>query len=125
MDQTKTPSIDGHMTILGPAHLIAIYERNGEHYVAEFHGSRGELTRASSWYRLNAAALRRRQAAFSRPLDRAALRSIERLHAQAEARQERMLAVPRRLAAAVRDYVAGVLSRLQGRASVEKLRVHR
>lgn len=130
MDQPKAPSslpIDGHMAVLGPAHSIAIYERNGDHYVAEFRDGWGEFTEANSWFHLNAAALRYRRALepvpFSEPLDAGTFRRIERLHAESDARQERMPALPRGLAARARDCLASLLSRLRGREPVERMRV--
>lgn len=42
------PSINGHMIALGPGHSIAIHERKGEGYVAEFRDGRGEFEYAGS-----------------------------------------------------------------------------
>ena len=52
------PSIYGHMITLGVDHSIAIYERNGECYVAEFRDGCGSLEDASSWFRFHAGVLR-------------------------------------------------------------------
>jgi hypothetical protein len=116
------PSIYGHMISLGVGHSIAIYERNREAYVAEFQDGGARLEYASSWFRFHAGGLRychNRRAALrsSMPLTPEILEKIERLHAQGEARQERVLAVPRTIVAAARRYWINVMSRLRGRAS--------
>jgi hypothetical protein len=115
-------SINGHMITLGPGHAIAIYERNRECYVAEFRDGRGTLEYAGSWFRFNAGGLRychngRAALQSSMPLRPEILEKIERLHAESEARQERMLAVPPNLAAAARRYLNSVMSRLRGSGS--------
>ena len=101
----SAPSINGHMITLGAGHLIAIYERNRECYVAEFRDGFGELEYAGSWFRFHARELRclngRAGLRSSMPLTPEMLQRIERLHAQSEARQERMLAVPRNVATIV------------------------
>jgi len=115
------PSINGHMITLGAGHSIAIHERNGEGFVAEFRDDRGELSYAGSWFRFNAGALRclRGRAALRcyTPLTAETLQEIERLHAAREARQERMRVVPRIVAAAARRYWIDAISRLRGRAA--------
>jgi hypothetical protein len=115
------PSINGHMIDLGTGHALAIYERNGVGWVAEFCDGRCTLEYAGSWFRFNAGALRcakgRAALRLSMPLTPEALQNIERLHAESEARQERMLVVPRALAAAARRWAIGVMSRLRGRAA--------
>ena len=104
------PSISGHMIALGAGHSIAIYERNRECYVAEFRDGGGSLEYAGSWFRSNAGALRclRGRTALQSfmPLSPEMLHKIERLHCASDARQERMLAVPRTLAAAARRFEA-------------------
>jgi hypothetical protein len=113
------PSINGHMITLGAGHSIAIHERSGEGFVAEFRDGRGELSYAGSWFRFNAAALRclRGRAALRcyTPLTAEMLQKIERLHIQREARQERMRVVPRTVAAAAQRWVISLISRLCGR----------
>ena len=115
------PSINGHMIALGVGHSIAIYERNGEFHVAEFRDGRGSLEYAGSWFRFHAEALRCRKgrAALqsSMPLNPEMLEKIERLHAASDARQARMLALPRSVAAAARRYWINAISRLRGRAA--------
>jgi hypothetical protein len=115
------PSINGHTIVLGAGHSIAIYERNRECYVAEFRDGRGRLEYAGSWFRFNAGALRcysgRAALRSSVPLSPEIVEKIERLHAASEARQERMLALPRTVAAAARRYWINVVSRLRRRAA--------
>ena len=117
--RSSAPSISGNMIDLGAGHSIAIYERNRESYVAEFRDGGGTLEYAGSWFRFHAGVLRslkgRAALESSMPLTPEILEKIERLHVESEARQERMLAVPRTLAAAARRYLIGVMSRLRGR----------
>ncbi len=114
------PSINGHMIVLSAGHSIAIYEKNGAGYVAEFRDGHASLEYAGSWFRFNAGALRclRGRAALQSfmPVNPEMLQTIERLHAVSDARQERMLAVPRTLAAAARRYCINAISRLRRRA---------
>jgi hypothetical protein len=51
------------------------------------------------------------------PLTPEILEKIERLHAESEARQERVLAVPRGVVAVARRCWINVISRLRGRAA--------
>ena len=115
------PSINGHMIALGAGHSIAIYERNGKGFVAEFRDGHGSLEYAGSWFRFNAGALRcvRGRAAHRSFMSLAPemLQVIEGLHAESEAQQERMLAVPRRVAAAALRYFVSAMSRLRGGTS--------
>jgi len=121
-DVRTAPSIKGHLIAPGAGHAIAIYERNGEFYVAEFRNGRGEFGRADTWFRFHSGILRycpSRRAALeaSVPLTHEMLQKIERLHATSEARQDRMLAVPWTVAASARRYWFTVISRLRGRAA--------
>ena len=104
------PSISGHMIALGAGHLIAIYERNQECYVAEFADGSGTFEYACSWFRFHAGALRCPEARAAlqspMPLTSEIMEKIARLHAENDARQERMVAVPRAAAAAARRYWA-------------------
>lgn len=113
------PSINGHMIALGAGHSIAIYERNGNGFVAEFRDGCGELAYAGSWFRFNAGALRCLKGPdalqFFMPLTAETLQKIEQLHVDSEARQERMLAVPRTIAAAAKRWAISLISRLRGR----------
>jgi len=114
-------SINGHMITLGAGHSIAIYERNRECYVAEFRDGGASLEYAGSWFRFHAGALRcysgRAALQSSMPLTPELLEKLERLHAESEARQERMMAVPRTIVAAARRYCINVISRRRGRAA--------
>jgi len=115
------PLINGHMIALGDGHSIAIYERNGERYVAEFRDGCGSLEYADLWFRLHAGVLRwgkgRAALQSSMPLNPEMLEKIDHLHAECEARQERMLAVPRTVAAAAQRYCISAMARLRGAAS--------
>lgn len=114
----STPSIEGYMIALDAGQSIAIYERNGESYVADFrHGFEG-FEYAHTWFRFHAQALRycRSRRAVdhsSMPLGPEMLQKIERLHAESEARQETMLALPRTAAAGARYYWTNVIARLR------------
>ena len=116
------PSISGHMITPGPGHSIAIYERSGERYVAEFRDGYGEFESADTWFRFRSGVLRycpngRAALESPMPLTPEMLQKIERLHAASEARQERMLAVPQAVATAARRCLVSVMSRLRGRAA--------
>jgi len=116
------PSINGHMITLGAGHSIAIHQKNGEGFVAEFRDGRAELMHAGTWFRFHAGGLRychNRRTAFqsSMPLTPEMLEKIERLHRESEARQAMMLAVPRNTARAVQEFCIGVMSSLRGRAA--------
>ena len=125
MNESKmrtAPAVTGHVISPSAGHSIAIYERNGESYVAEFRGGYGEFGRADTWFRFHSGILRycpkgRAALDFSTPLTPKMLEKIERLHAASEARQERMLAVPRAVAAAAQRYWTNMMSRLRRRAA--------
>jgi hypothetical protein len=114
-----TSSVRGNMIDLGAGNAIAIYERNGVCWVAEFHNGHGALDYAGSWFRFYAGRLRAARAALKSPtpLTPEMLERIERLHRASEAREERMLPVLRALAAAAQRRVIRVISRLGGRES--------
>jgi hypothetical protein len=115
------PSISGNTIVLGAGHSIAIYERNGECYVAEFRDGCGSLEDASSWFRFHAGVLRwgqgRTALQSSMPLNSEMLEKIERLHAANDACQARMLAVSGSVAAAARRYWISAISQLRGHAA--------
>ncbi len=118
----SAPSIEGYMIALDAGHSIALYERNGVSYVAEFRDGFGGFAYAHTWFRFHAEVLRycrSRGAALhsSMPLTPEMLEKIERLHVESEARQERMLAGPRTVAAAAQRYWTNLISRLRGRAA--------
>jgi len=121
---SAAPAINGHLIALEAGHSIAIYERNRECYVAEFRNGAGRLEPACSWFRFHAGALRwpRERAAPQSylPLSPEMLRKIERLHAESEAREDRILAVPRIVAAAARRHWIKVISRLRGGSLLQK-----
>lgn len=119
------PSINGHMIALGTGHSIAIYERNGFSYVAEFRNGRGEFTYAGAWFRTYAGGLRychNRRTAFqvSMPLSPDMLANIERLHAEDEARHERMLAVPGEVATIVKRFLLSLMSWTRGASKTSR-----
>ena len=116
------PSINGHMIDLDAGHSIALYERNGVCWVAQFRDGRGEFTYASTWFGGYAGGLwschhRRASLESSRPLNTAMLAKIERLHAESEARQERLLALPRQFVSTVKRCVLRLKSWSRGVAS--------
>lgn len=118
---STAPSVTGNMIDLGAGHWIAIYERNRDSYVAEFRDGGESLEYAGSWFRFHAGALRcakgRAALQSSMPLTPEILERIERLHAESDAREERMLTVPRNVAASARRYLIWMMSRLRGDAS--------
>ena len=123
--QERAAPPSGHLIHLGPGHSIAIYERNGAGWVAEFRDGRGEVMHAGTWFRFHAGGLRychnrrtpRTALESATPLTPTMLERIERLHRDSEAREERMLAVPRTIAAAVQRYWISAMSRIRGGAS--------
>lgn len=121
---STAPAISGNMIDLGAGHSIAIYERNRESYVAEFRDGGGRLEYAGSWFRFHAGALRcskgRAALQSSIPLTPEILERIERLHAASEARQKRILALPRNVAEAARRYLISVTSRLRGDTKISQ-----
>jgi hypothetical protein len=116
---TATPSINGNMIDLGTGYVIAIYERNGVCWVAEFYDGRGEFDDAGAWFRFYAGRLRAARVALKSPtpLTPEMLEKIERLHRESEAREERILAVPRMVAAAAQRWAISLMSQLRGRES--------
>src|SRR5262249_1180741 len=98
------------------------YERNGERCVADFCDGREELLHADMWFRFNAGALRycrngRAAREPSLPLTPAMLEKIERLHADSDARQARMRALPRNIATAVKRGLLSLISWARARLS--------
>jgi hypothetical protein len=115
------PSIKGHVIILGTGRSIAIYERNGERCVADFCDGRGELMSADTWFRFHAGALRHCGNGDApqpyMPLTPGILQQIERLHGESDARQERMLAMPRNAARTVKRCLISLISWTRGLSS--------
>jgi len=108
----------GYIINLGARHSIAMHERNGHWWVAEFRGGCGELRYAGTWFDLYAENLRychdrRTGLPCSTPLTPEMLERIERLHRESEARDERILTLPRTVAAAARRCAISVMSRLR------------
>jgi hypothetical protein len=116
---TAAPSISGNMIDLGTGYAIAIYERNGVCWVAEFYDGRGEFDYAGAWFRFYAGRLRAARIALKSPtpLTPEMLEKIERLHRASEAREERLLALPRAVAAAAQRWTISLVSHLRGRES--------
>jgi len=111
----------GHMIELDVGHSIAIYQRNGEPWVAEFRGGRGSIMQATTWFRFYGAKLRYcADSPHSKPLPQAVLEAIERLHAEAEARDERMLDLARTASAAARRHWIKMISRLRGGSLLQR-----
>ena len=119
--KVRSASIEGYMIALDAGHSVALYERNGESYVAEFRDGVGGFAYAHTWFRFHAEALRYCRARravphSSKPLTREMTEKIERLHAESEAREKRMLALPGAVAATAQRYWTLVTSRLRRRA---------
>ena len=49
----ESETIQGQLLVLDDQHKIAIHFRDGELWVAEFHGDHAELVRAAAWFRLH------------------------------------------------------------------------
>lgn len=116
------PSIGGHMIVVNDGHSIAMYERSGEWYVAEFRNGQGEFTRAGAWFRSNAERLRHyhhgRAAAQSSPsLTPETIKKIVRLHAERQARQQAMRDLRKKVATAIKRYVLGLIAWKRGSVS--------
>ena len=84
-------SVNGYVIGQDAAHAIAIYERNGVSWVAEFRDGRGELMNANTWFYFHAERLgywhRRKVDKTAQPLPLTMLVEIERLHREREARE--------------------------------------
>ena len=73
----------GNLLRLGETRTIAIYQRGGAAWVADFKGAGGELFAASTWFALNgrSSLVRRTGPASIAPLPAEVIERIERLHA--------------------------------------------
>ena len=85
-------SIQGYVIGRGGAHSIAIYERNGVSWVAEFRGDDdGEVMNANTWFYFHAERLgywhQGQGYRSSEPLPPRMLEAIERLHVEKETRE--------------------------------------
>src|SRR5215469_17908653 len=49
----ESETIQGQLLVLDDQHKVAIHSRDGELWVAEFHGDHAELVRAAAWFRLH------------------------------------------------------------------------
>lgn len=85
--------IEGYVIDLGSTHWIAMYDRQGASWVAEFRDGRGEVTNANLWYHFHAGRLRNWRNVARRPLAPDMLEAIERLH---DARESWLFAWPGR-----------------------------
>jgi len=91
------PTVTGNTMQLGERHSIAIYQRDGRCWVAEFREGRGELIDAYSWFRADLGALRyshgRRMAALAtvQPMTQDVIEKVENLHRQAARRDTTIL----------------------------------
>jgi hypothetical protein len=83
---SMTPVAEGHVLHLREGHEVAIYKRNGVHWVAEFRDGSAELVDATSWFHFHTGALRysfgNRAAALNATseITPEVLAQIERLH---------------------------------------------
>ena len=84
-------SINGHVIENCEANSIAIYERNGVSWVADFRDGRGELMNANTWFYFNGERLgywhQRQPYGSAKPLPPEMLEAIERLHREKEGRE--------------------------------------
>jgi len=105
---------NGNLLRLGGEREIAIYQRDGVAWVADFRGGRGELFTAGEWFALNgrASLLRRAGLDSIAPLPADVLERIERLHG---AEDRAPLAA---LAARLRDRLARFSHEISCRAPV-------
>ena len=73
---------DGSLLRLSETREIAIYQRDGVAWVADFRGGHGELFTVGEWFALNArgSVLRRAGLASIAPLPASTIERIERLH---------------------------------------------
>jgi hypothetical protein len=79
-DEAAAPN--GNLLRLGETREIAIYQRDGVAWVADFRGGRGELFTVGEWFALNGrgSVLRRAGLASIVPLPARLVERIERLH---------------------------------------------
>lgn len=88
-------AISGNVIHLGEGRRVAIYQRDGVCWVADFQGSTGQLVDAASWFRFHAGVLRyshgRRRAALDAmtPISPELAAQIQLLHRSRNAAPER------------------------------------
>ena len=85
----ESETIQGQLLVLDDRHKIAIHSRDGELWVAEFHGEHTELVRAAAWFRLHYGICRtsfslRRALRSAVPLSNEMQVAIEKLHRLAQ-----------------------------------------
>jgi hypothetical protein len=84
------PAIDGQSIQLAENHVVAMYSRNGQAWVAVFVDGHGELMDPGSWFRSRygmpfmSKSLRRIAMHDATPLSASMIERIERLHRQSE-----------------------------------------
>ena len=83
-DEAAAP--DGKLLRLGECREIAIYQRDGVAWVADFRGGRGELFTPGEWFALNGRGSLLRRAGLTSivPLPADAIERIARLHGVAD-----------------------------------------
>ena len=122
--ETSSPSaMAGQLLYLGERHSVAIYTRDGECWVAEFSGGRGELIDAATFFHFHTGVLRyshgRRAAALNSatPLMPEMLEKIERLHESSKARDDKMLNVIVAVVESLKRNWRNMASRIFGRSA--------
>jgi hypothetical protein len=80
--RNKVEVENGNLLRVGETREIAIYQRGGLAWVADFRGGHGELFTASAWFALNgrSSLLRRTGLGSIEPLPAEVIERIERLH---------------------------------------------
>ena len=83
LGQDEAAVLNGNLLRLGETREIAIYQRGGIAWVADFRGARAELYTAGEWFTLigRGSLLRRAGLASIAPLPADVIERIERLHA--------------------------------------------
>jgi len=87
---TSENPISGHVLHLSDCQIVAIYQRNGVCWIADFQQGVGQLVDAATWFRFHAGVLRyshrRRAEALDTmaPISPQLAAQIERLHRPAE-----------------------------------------
>ena len=84
--RSQTAAPDGSLLRLSETREIAIYQRDGVAWIADFRSGRGELFTVGEWFALNGrgSALRRAGPASIAPLPAQVIERIARLHGEAE-----------------------------------------
>lgn len=113
------PAITGTLMHLSERHRVAFYVRDGVSYVAEFREGRGELTDATSWFRVNAGTLRYCHGRAGALQNKAVLapeivEEIEHLHRQVDARDARIIEISTAVLATVQRCCTDIAARIRG-----------